>query len=101
MALGKPRDVVTYPDLEAKNLGIGEGDNAAKRIDGVYFDANNEDTNNSLAIRQGWGVDFVDNGSTVGECRVTTPTGLFDAEHNVVIGDGTRVWKTAMTADDD
>ncbi len=102
MALGKPRDVVTYPDLEAKNLTPGEGDNAAKRIDGVYFDINETDTNNALAIRQGHGVDFVDNGSTVGECRVTTvPSGLFDAEHNVVIGDGTRVWKTTMTADDD
>ena len=101
MAPGKPRDVVTYPDLEAKNLAVSEGDNAAKRIDGVYFDDNNEDANNALAVRQGWGVDFVDNGSIVGECRVTTPTGLFDAEHSVVIGDGTRVWKTAMTADDD
>ncbi len=101
MALGKPRDVVTYPDLEAKNLAVSEGDNAAKRIDGVYFDDNNEDTNNALAVRQGHGVDFVDNGSIVGECRVTTPTGLFDAEHSVVIGDGTRIWKTAMTADDD
>ena len=80
MPLGKPRDFVTYPNLEAKNLGVGEGDNAAKRIDGLYFDANNEGTNNALAIRQGVGVDFVDNGSVVGEGRVTTPVGLFDAE---------------------
>ncbi len=101
MALDKPRDLVTYPDLEAKNLTPGEGDNAAKRIDGVYFDANNTDTNNALAVRQGFGVDFVDNGSAAGECRVTTPSGLFDAEHNVTIGDGTRLWKTAMHADDD
>jgi hypothetical protein len=101
MPLGKPRDLVTYPDLEAKNLAPSEGDNAAKRIDGVYFDANNEDTNNALAIRQGFGVDFVDNGSSAPECRVTTPAGLFDAEHRVTIGDGTRIWKTAMTADDD
>jgi hypothetical protein len=101
MALDKPRDIVTYPDLESKNLTPGEGDNAAKRIDGVYFDANNTDTNNALGVRQGFGVDFVDNGSGVGECRVTTPTGLFDAEHYVTIGDGTRVWKTQMTADDD
>ncbi|HUT98429.1 MAG TPA: hypothetical protein VM054_05055 [bacterium] len=101
MPLGKPRDLVTYPNLEAKNLTPGEGDNAAKRVDGLYFDANNKDANNALAVRQGFGVDFVDNGSIVGECRVTTPAGLFDAEHKVTIGDGTRVWKTAMTADDD
>ncbi len=101
MALDKPRDIVTYPDLEAKNLAPSEGDNAAKRIDGVYFDANNTDTNNALAVRQGFGVDFTDNGSTVGECRVTTPTGLFDIEHWVIIGDGTRLWKKAMHGDDD
>jgi hypothetical protein len=101
MALDKPRDIVTYPDLESKNLTPGEGDNAAKRIDGVYFDINETDTNNALAIRAAWGVDLVDNGSIATECRVTTPTGLFDAEHSVTIGDGTRVWKTAMTADDD
>ncbi|MCX7022003.1 MAG: hypothetical protein NTW26_06995 [bacterium] len=101
MPLGKPRDFVTYPDLEAKNLTPEEGDNAAKRIDGVYFDDNNEDTNNALAIRQGFGVDFVDHGSSAPECRVTTPAGLFDAEHEVTIGDGTRLWKTAMFADDD
>jgi hypothetical protein len=101
MALSKPRDDIYTYDLSAKNLTAGEGSNAAKRVDGAFFDANYDDINNALGVRASWGADWTDNGSTAAQGIYTTPTGLFDEEHYVVVSDGTNVWLTQMNADDD
>lgn len=101
MPIDKPRPFVAHPDLAARNLAPGEGSNPDKRVDGALFDANNADLNNALAVRQGWGTDLVDAGSTAEQAVLTTPAGLFDAEHYIVAADGVRVWLTKMHADDE
>lgn len=101
MALEKPRDIYTH-DLSDKNLTAGEGSNATKRVDGAFFDANYEDINHALGVRQAWGADFIDEGSAAAEGYYSIdPAGTVDAEHYVVVSDGTSVWKVKAFADDE
>jgi len=99
--MAMPRSFITHPSLASRNLIPGEGENPAKRVDGSLFDANNADLTTAVALRQGFGEDFADNGSSTGECRVTTPLGLFDGGQTVIVADGISRWRVVMTADDD
>ncbi len=99
--MAMPRSFITHPSLADRNLLPGEGENPAKRVDGSLFDANNADLATATALRQGFGDDFSDNGSSPGECRVTTTVGLFDGGQTVIVADGTSQWRVVMTGDDD
>ena len=99
--MAMPRSFITHPSLASRNLIPGEGENPEKRVDGSLFDANNADLTTAVALRQGFGEDFADNGSSTGECRVTTPLGLFDGGQTVIVADGTSQWRVVLTADDD
>lgn len=101
MPIDKPRPFVSHPELAERNLAPGEGTNPEKRVDGALFDENNQDINNALAVRQVWGVDLSDSGSTAEQAVLATPTGLLDGGQRVVVSDGTRVWLTTMHADDE
>jgi len=104
--MSKPADFVKNPDLNAKNLAASETSNPVKRVDGLLFDENNDDTNNALAVRRGYGIDATDNGSTAIECRLNVltaagNTGLVKSGLTVkVINPGVCWWEVTCLTDD-